>query len=120
MIYFFDTYAFIEVIKGNPRYEKYLEVDKVTTRLNLMELYFALLRDFNSKTAGKYYDFFSVFAIPVEDSTVKKAMFFKLKNKREKLSYVDCIGYMIALENGIKFLTGDEKFEDKKGVEFVK
>ncbi len=32
----------------------------------------------------------------------------------------DCIGYITARKLGIKFLTGDNKFEDKIGVEFVK
>ena len=47
-------------------------------------------------------------------------MEFKLKYKKERVSYVDCIGHALALELGIRFLTGDEKFEDKDNVEFVK
>jgi len=32
----------------------------------------------------------------------------------------DCIGYVIAERNKMRFLTGDEKFKNKKNVEFVK
>jgi len=32
----------------------------------------------------------------------------------------DCVGYVLAIRNNLKFLTGDEKFENKKNVEFVK
>ena len=40
-------------------------------------------------------------------------------NKR-KLSMTDCIGYMMAKQWGIKFLTGDKEFEDMENVEYVK
>ena len=45
-------------------------------------------------------------------------MRFKYENK--KLRYVDCIGYLFAQHNGIKFLVGDRKFEAWLDVEFVK
>ena len=47
-------------------------------------------------------------------------MAFKLYNKKEKLSYVDCIGHCLAKEIGVRFLTGDQKFENKENVEYVK
>lgn len=116
-IYFFDTYALIEIVKGAPAYKKYLNSTIVTTKLNLMELYYALARDFDKEIADKFYDFCSAFAASVDDRTIKNAMLFKLHRKGERLSYVDCIGYVFALENGIRFLTGDRKFRDKKNVE---
>ncbi len=36
--YFFDTYAFFEIIRGNPGYRKYAEVQAITTIFNLAEL----------------------------------------------------------------------------------
>ena len=45
---------------------------------------------------------------------------FKIKNIKRSLSYADCIGYIIALRYGIKFLTGDKEFETLENVEFVK
>ncbi|MBI2143262.1 type II toxin-antitoxin system VapC family toxin, partial [Candidatus Woesearchaeota archaeon] len=47
-------------------------------------------------------------------------MHFRLKYKKENLSYADCIGYALAEMMRIKFLTGDEKFRNKENVEFVK
>ena len=44
----------------------------------------------------------------------------KFKFKKEKLSYIDCLGYEVAKKLKIKFLTGDEGFRDKENVEFVK
>ena len=50
--YFLDSYAFFEILKGNPNYTPYKkDTAFVTTKLNLMELYYGLLLGFNKKTA---------------------------------------------------------------------
>jgi predicted nucleic acid-binding protein len=43
----------------------------------------------------------------------------QLKHKKQKLSYVDCLGYVSAKEKGLIFLTGDIQFRDISNVEFV-
>ena len=45
--YFMDTYALIEITKGNKNYEKFIDMPLSTSVLNLYELYYILLRDFN-------------------------------------------------------------------------
>ena len=40
--FFFDTYAFFEIIRGNPKYEKYKNVIAITTIFNLAELNYNL------------------------------------------------------------------------------
>ncbi len=114
---FFDTYALLELINGNKNYKRFLEEEFVTTKLNLMEMYHALLR-MKNKNADYYYDFFLPSCVPIPDTIIKAAMKFKLQHKN--LSYADCIGYALALLNDIKFLTGDEHFRNMKNVEFVK
>ena len=79
-----------------------------------------ILLDLAIVTADKYLNLYSKFVIPITDSSIRKGMELKLKYKKENLSYVDCVGYALALELGIKFLTGDQKFENKDNVEFVK
>jgi len=122
MIYFFDTYALIEIIKGNPNYKDYAKEEFITTKFNLIELYYALLRIYNEKTADHYFDFFLPSCVPLNNSTIKAAMKFRLeqRKKRNLISYVDCIGYFIALENNIRLLTGEKHFLGLKNVEFVK
>jgi hypothetical protein len=44
--FFGDTYALIELLKGNPNYEGYSHADLVTTEINILELTYALFRDF--------------------------------------------------------------------------
>ena len=119
-IFLADTYALIELLGGNPNYKPYLNHILITTKFNLIELYYHFLQDYGKETADKYLNLYSRFVIPITDGSIRNGMEFKLKHKKENLSYVDCIGYALALELGIKFLTGDEKFKNKDDVEFVK
>ena len=45
---------------------------------------------------------------------------FRHDNYNRKLSYIDCIGYLVAIKSNLKFLTGDRQFENRTNVEFVK
>jgi uncharacterized protein len=119
--FFFDTYAFYEIIKGNQAYKKYKEgISLITTKLNLMELHYGLLKAGGKEIADLYYDKFLEFCIEIDDDVFKEANEFKLKNYRRELSYVDCIGYVLARKFNVRFLTGDKQFELFDNVEFVK
>ena len=119
--FFYDTYAIVEYLKGNKRYQKYFkEPLGITTKLNLMELYYGLIDD--EDFADDIYDSFSSVVIEISDEHIKNAMKKRkeLKSKGLNISYVDAIGYSISNEMGIKFLTGDNEFKDLVNVEFVK
>ena len=116
---FFDTYALIEVLKGNSQYEPYRDQPIVTTLLNLGELYYYLLKNGYSETL-KIMKRFSKQLILLDESVVYSAMEFKYENRGKNLSMVDCIGYIAALKAKMPFLTGDKEFENLPGVEFVK
>jgi len=118
---FFDTYALYEIIEGSENYINYIKnIAVVTTKLNLMELYYGLLIKHNEKTANHFYNKFLPYCTGIDNDTIKKAMMFKSLNKKKDLSYVDCVGYIISKQRNIKFLTGDKEFEDMENVEFVK
>ena len=119
--FFADSYALIDYVKGNKSYLKYFqEHNIVTTRLQLMELYYSTLLDMNGEMASTYYDAFLDNCVVYEDDTIKRAMKFRHENRKKKLSYVDAIGYQIASEQKIKFLTGDVQFEGMANVQYVK
>ena len=119
-VFFADTYALIEIIGGNLNYKPYLNNLLLTTKFNLSELYYSLLKDYGKEAADKYLILYSDFLIPISITSIQYGMEFKLNHKKEKLSYVDCIGYALSVELNIKFLTGDEKFENKSNVEYIK
>lgn len=119
--YYFDTYAWHEIIEGNPSYERFKEdVRPITIRMNLMELYYGLIRVGRKEQAEECYDELLNHIVLFSDETIKEAMEFRLKYKKKKLSYTDSLGYIIAKKHKVKFLTGDEGFKDLPNVEFVK
>ncbi len=117
-LYFFDTYAFFEIINGNPNYKKYEEANVITTIFNLAELNYGLKKEKNEKIADEITEKYRIFLVDVSLDEVKEAMNLKIKNKQ--LSIPDVIGYIIALKHNASFLTGDKEFKDMQNVEFVK
>lgn len=117
-IYFFDTYAFFEIIKGNPNYKIYTDSKFITTIFNMTELNYNLKKEKDKKIVDDYTDEYSKFIVEVSIEDVKNAIDFKTSHR--KLSIPDAIGYKIAKRLGIKFLTGDKDFEGMENVEFVK
>ena len=118
--FFFDSYAFFEIANGNLAYEPYTEeISIITTKLNLMELHYGLLRTEGKEEADKKYNEYVKFIVDFSDEDIKKANQFRLEQKKQDLSYIDCLGYILEKRLGIKFLTGDGKFKDLDSVEFV-
>lgn len=120
--FFYDTYALVSIQQGKESYDRYVDCGISTTRLNLMEAYYQLLRDTDGTTAGVYYDGALRHAVDFTDSDIKSAMKFRLEMKRKgkNLSYTDALGYTVSLRLKLRFLTGDREFEGLQNVEFVK
>ena len=116
--FFLDTYALIEIIRGNPAYKKFEGEELFTSILNLYELHYILLKSGKIEEAKAYFFSFRGFLIEIKDDHIFSASAFKLQNKTA--SYADCLGYSIALLSSMKFLTGDRLFEGLENVEFVK
>ena len=119
--FFFDTYAFYEIIVGNPNYLPFTkEVKIITTQLNLMELYYQLLAIYDKKTALEFFRRYVEFVVPVSNDIIIEAMDFRKEHYKQNISYVDCIGYIISRKMNVPFLTGDRQFEGMDNVRFVK
>ena len=118
--YFFDTYALIEIIKGNENYKKYLKSRFLVTKLNLFELHYTLLREFDEELADKILSKLESFAIDFDETIISYASKFRYAHKSRKLSMTDCIGYAISIKYDVPFLTGDNQFFDLPNVEFMK
>ena len=119
--FFFDTYAFYEIIVGNPSYLPFTkDVKIITTKLNLMELYYQLLAVYNKTDAINFFKRYEEFIVPISNDIIIEAMDFRKQHYKQDLSYVDCIGYIMAKKMNIPFLTGDKQFEEIANVKFVK
>lgn len=120
-VFFYDSYAVIEYLNNNPRFKSYFEEHTgMLTLLNLLEIYYSVLQEAGREKADTVFD--TLFPLVVEPAkeTVKRSMQFRLQYKKKDLSYADCLGYGVALERGVKFLTGDSQFKDVAQVEFLK
>lgn len=116
--YFFDTYAFFEIIRANPKYEKYRDATVITTIFNLAELNYGLKKETDKRKADEITKKYFPLLVEVSIDDIQKAMDLKISNKA--LSIPDAIGYTIAKREKMKFLTGDEAFKSMNNVEFVK
>jgi len=118
-VYFADSYALIEIVKGNQKFFKYLAAKLITSSIHLAEFYRSILRDFGQEAADENLEIYSKLTIPTTKTCIPFAMILKYHYPKEKLSYADCLGYSLSFQLGIKYLTGDQKFRNKPNVEFV-
>ena len=121
--FFADSYAIIDFFKGNKGFARFFEEEEIiTTKLNLMEVYYWVLSDFDESKAEEHYSALLPFCIDLDDSVIKEAMKLRLRLKKQgkNVSYVDCIGYQFSLALKIKLLTGDREFKSMPNPEFIK
>lgn len=122
--FFYDSYAVIEYLNGNQNYRQYFEsADGILTKLNLMDVYFRILRVRGHGAAKEVLHSFSKYLADFDLPTIEGAMKLQLRLKNKKhidISYADALGYYIATKQRIKFLTGDAAFKDLENVQFVR
>ncbi len=118
--YFFDTYALVEIVKGNPAYGKYAEAKAHTSLFNLYELYVQVLKSYGEEMAKKEFDNFKTILIEVKDIHIFLAAALKTRDKKTHFSYTDALGYAIAEAEGLRFVTGDNEFRNLPNVQFVR
>jgi uncharacterized protein len=117
--YFFDTYAIIELIKGNIKYEHLKDFPIITSIMNLAETYYALLLSNGKETADTIVASLDLNFLEITPEIVLDAALFRFQNKKQELSYIDSLGYILALKNNLLFLTGDKQFKYLESVEFI-
>lgn len=117
--YFFDTYAIIELIKGNPNYESVEDHLIMTSVMNLAEVYYALLLAHGKEITDSILENLNIEFLEITSKISIESAFFRYKNKKNNFSYIDCVGYITALRNNLLFLTGDKEFKNFDNVEFV-
>ena len=118
--YFFDSYAVIELVTGNPDYARYQHESVAITIFNLAEIYWSALHKLPPASAEEVYDTYKDAVTDIDDDTLKEAIAFRKAHKKKRLSYTDWIGYVFARRHGMLFLTGDKEFKGMPNVEFVK
>lgn len=118
--FFYDTYALYAIAAGKESYSKFSRGHKIITGLmNLYEFYYILIKENNKGLAEEFFNRLVDSCVKINPELVKEAAGFRFNEIKRKLSYVDCLGYIIARTNKVKFLTGDPGFKELANVEFV-
>jgi len=115
-----DTYALIEISKGNPKFADYLNSPFILSDLTLAEFYGVVLREEGESVADYWFKKLERYSLPVSKDILIEAIKFKYENKKSNLSFFDATGYIFSLKNGCFFVTGDKEFEKFPNVEFIK
>ena len=119
--YFYDSFAIIELFRGNQIYAEYFsQHEGITAFHNANEVYYIMIREEGEEKAKTALDFLRQMTIFPDFDIIEEAMKFRVKNKKYKFSYADCLGYIIAKRNNLIFLTGDSAFKNFPNVEFVR
>ena len=119
-MYFFDTYAIIELAESNPSYDKYRDFEIVTSVLNIGEMYQIILRKKGKEPADNWFMDSNLKLLEITPEIIIDAVQFRHSNKKKDFSLEEAVGYKLSLKHNLKFLTGDRQFEDLHNVEFVK
>ncbi len=115
-----DTYALVEIAKGNPKYAGYLNSSFAITDLTLAEFYAVLLRGEGEKVADYWYKKLERFSSPVNKEMLIEAIKFRYEHRKQDISFFDAAGYIFSMKQGYLFLTGDKDFDSLPNVDFRK
>lgn len=115
-----DTYALCEILQANPKFLHYSEENIVIPDLILVEFYDVIMRNYNEEIADLWFNKFLNYSVNIPIENLIKAVKFRRKYAKKNLSFFDAAGYIYALENNYKFVTGDKEFEHLENVEFLK
>jgi len=115
-----DTYAIIEIIRGNKNYGPYLDSEIVINDFIFAELCYNLIKEKGLEKSSWLMEKYSKFIMEINPKIVINAMLFRFENRKRDVSMADCISYMQAKDLNVGLLTGDKEFMDMPGVEFVK
>ena len=122
--YYADTYALVEILKGNPAYERYAMEELITSEFNMLELAYALTRDYGEERAVETLRIVRAFITIAQprDKDYARASTLRLELRKQgrNLSLIDALGYVLAKRLNIRFLTGNREFKDLDGVEYAR
>ena len=117
---FLDTYALIEISKGNPKFMHYSDRGFVINDLIMAEFYSVLLREEGEEIADYWLKKFEAYSLPVSRTILIEAVRFRRKHRKKNISFFDAVGYIFSVKNRLRFVTGDKEFKGFPGVDFVK
>jgi hypothetical protein len=122
-MFFLDSYAIIEMARGNPGYLRYRSEPSITARAHLLEVYYILAQQGDEDLARAALRALGPQAVELPLELIPKIAILRLRQlgaTGRRFSYADALGYVYARENGYTLLTGAHEFEGLPDVAFVR
>ena len=120
MTYYCDSYAIIALAESDPSYDNYQSIEIITSVLNIGEIYQIILRKKGKEKADGWFKEINFKLLEITPDVIVGAIYFRHLHKKEDISLLDAVGYKLSLKHKLKFITGDQQFENLPNVEFVK
>ncbi len=125
-MYVLDTYALIEIINENTKFQKYkiFFPNKVFIASTTFAEFYEIINE-RSKDKNELMQITNPFKQFIKEITADifiEAILFRKKHNREtkgNMSFFDAVGYIFALKDNYLFLTGDKEFKNLPNVEFI-
>jgi len=118
--FFYDSFSVLAYLSDRPGYAVYFEKNTgILTRLNLMEICYAVLRAHGARAAHEVLQAYSTYEADFSLADIEGAMKLRHELRNLELSYADALGYYISKKEGMEFLTGDKAFKGLPGVRFL-
>ena len=119
--YFYDTYALMAIARGEEDYLPYSDQQFILTSImNVYELYYSMIKDGMIDQAELFVRDLAGCCLEITPRTIMMASHLRKEHSKKKISYIDSLGYVLALREGIPFLTGDKEFKNLPNVKFIK
>lgn len=120
--YLYDTSAIYDFLEDDARTAQYFkESDNgFVSELIALEACFVVLKHKGEAAAEKILDYLHPMIKHPSKHTIMQAMKFRFKNKQRGFSYSDALGYEMALDLKIPFLTSDRGFKGLPNVILIK
>src|ERR1051325_1488322 len=100
--FFFDTYALIERKNGSPAYKPYSEAPVFTHQYNLYEFVSSIMRVADESRATKELALLHPNPLEAETDALFGASRFRVERARQRISYVDALGYTLARKHDMR------------------
>ena len=119
-MYCLDTYALVEIKRGNPSFAWLLNEKFILSELTLCEFFSVLYKEEGLDEASKWTKKLEPFAVHTTLKILNEAMKFRIDEKKKNLSFFDAAGYFTAINENTLFVTGDKEFKNMPDVKFIK
>ena len=119
-MFYLDTYALMEIDKGNPNYSSLRSAEFKICDITLCEFYGVVLREQGRWKADDWLNKLSPFSESSNLLVLTESVRYRSENKSLNLSFPDAVGYVHSKTNHGTFVTGDKSFEKLPHVKYVK